>query len=127
MTAVGYGNIRADKTRGPQNIQYDPVRRVATQSFLNLQPQWMFMNENPAGGNGGTCYGDLGGPHFIGDSEQVVSLSITVTRPAAPWRQRCASTPIRPGGSSPRKGCRCRSRGSGAPTGASRPDPSRAS
>ena len=56
---------------------YDPVRRVATQSYLNLQQQWLFMSANPATGDGGTCYGDSGGPHFIGDSDQIVSLTIT--------------------------------------------------
>jgi hypothetical protein len=32
---------------------------------------------NPSTGNGGTCYGDSGGPHFLGDSDTVVSLTVT--------------------------------------------------
>lgn len=81
FTTVGYGNTRIDKTKGPQNIEYSPVRRVATQSFLSLQQQWLFMSANPSTGDGGTCYGDSGGPHFIGDSDQIVSLSITGDTP----------------------------------------------
>ena len=30
---------------------------------------------NVATGNGGTCYGDSGGPHFVGDT--VVSITVT--------------------------------------------------
>lgn len=36
---------------------------------------------NPSTGNGGTCYGDSGGPHFLGagSSETTTIVSITVT------------------------------------------------
>jgi len=27
--------------------------------------------------DGGTCYGDSGGPHFLGDSNKIVSLTVT--------------------------------------------------
>ena len=32
---------------------------------------------NSSTDNGGTCYGDSGGPHFLGDSDMVVSLTVT--------------------------------------------------
>ena len=32
---------------------------------------------NPSTGNGGTRYGDSGGPHFLGDTDMVVSLTVT--------------------------------------------------
>jgi hypothetical protein len=32
---------------------------------------------NPSTGSGGTCYGDSGGPHFLGDTDMVVSLTVT--------------------------------------------------
>ncbi len=32
---------------------------------------------NPSTGDGGTCYGDLGGPHFLGDTNMVVSVTVT--------------------------------------------------
>ena len=36
---------------------------------------------NPSTGNGGTCYGDSGGPHFLGagPSETTTIVSVTVT------------------------------------------------
>ena len=38
---------------------------------------------NPSTGNGGTCYGDSGGPHFLGgvNSNLVVSTTITGDAP----------------------------------------------
>jgi hypothetical protein len=35
------------------------------------------LSMNPSTGNGGTCYGDSGGPHFLGDSNIVVSITVT--------------------------------------------------
>jgi len=32
---------------------------------------------NPSTGSGGTCYGDSGGPHFFGESNMIVSLTVT--------------------------------------------------
>ena len=36
---------------------------------------------NPSTGSGGTCYGDSGGPHFLGDSNLVVSITVTGDAP----------------------------------------------
>ncbi len=75
FTAVGYGRTRIDKTKGPQNIVNQFARNVATQGFLSLQPSWLNLLMNPSTGNGGACYGDSGGPHFLGDSNLIVSLT----------------------------------------------------
>ena len=32
---------------------------------------------NPATGNGGTCYGDSGGPNFLGTTGVVAAITIT--------------------------------------------------
>ena len=32
---------------------------------------------NPSTGDGGTCYGDSGGPNFLGDSNVVAAIMIT--------------------------------------------------
>ena len=34
---------------------------------------------NPSTGNGGTCYGDSGGPHFLGGVSSTLVASITIT------------------------------------------------
>ena len=35
---------------------------------------------NPSVGSGGTCYGDSGGPHFVGDSNLIASITVTGDR-----------------------------------------------
>ena len=40
---------------------------------------WVTLSMNPSTGNGGTCYGDSGGPHFNADGE-VVSVTVTGDR-----------------------------------------------
>jgi hypothetical protein len=77
FTAVGYGDTRVDKTKGPNSFVGQSTRNVATQAFLSLEPSWLNLSMNPArgdGGDGGGCYGDSGGPHFLGDV--IVSLTV---------------------------------------------------
>lgn len=57
-------------------------RRWQTVSeFTTLNRAWLRMSQNAATGDGGTCYGDSGGPNFLGagGSETRVIASITVT------------------------------------------------
>ncbi|MGY1683896.1 S1 family peptidase [Geodermatophilus sp. SYSU D01176] len=80
FTAVGYGSVRETNTGGPQAITPpDGIRRFALQTALSLHRQWLTLSMNSATGNGGTCYGDSGGPHFLGgaDSHRLVSLTVT--------------------------------------------------
>jgi hypothetical protein len=79
FTAVGYGTVRDVKTGGPHAFSFDGIRRYALQSFLSLQKAWLTLNMNPSTGSAGTCYGDSGGPHFLGgvDSNLIVSTTIT--------------------------------------------------
>jgi hypothetical protein len=83
-TAVGYGTVRETKTGGPNAFTLDGVRRYVGQSFNSLNKQWLHLSMNPSTGSGGTCYGDSGGPHFVGDVAQtagqttkIVSLTVT--------------------------------------------------
>jgi len=79
FTAVGYGTVRVDKTGGPNAFFFDSTRRYATQSFLSLEPAWLNLSENPSTDSGGTCYGDSGGPHFLGGVNSNLEVSLTVT------------------------------------------------
>jgi secreted trypsin-like serine protease len=79
FTAVGYGTVRDIKTTGPNAFYFDSVRRYATQYFLSLEPAWLNLSENPSTGSGGTCYGDSGGPHFLGGTSSRYQVAITVT------------------------------------------------
>jgi secreted trypsin-like serine protease len=77
FTAVGYGQVRDDKTGGPHSGYYDGVRRYVTQTFQSMNDFSVTFSMNPSTSNGGTCYGDSGGPHFLGDSRVIVAITIT--------------------------------------------------
>jgi hypothetical protein len=77
FVTVGYGTLRDDKTGGPHALGDYGERYFAEQTFLALKPYWLQISMNPSTGSGGTCYGDSGGPHFLGDTDTVVSLTVT--------------------------------------------------
>lgn len=77
FVTVGYGSLRDDKTGGPHAIGDAGERYFAEQTFQALKPYWLQISMNPSTGSGGTCYGDSGGPHFLGNSDMVVSLTVT--------------------------------------------------
>ena len=79
FTTVGYGLVRDTKKGGPHGFVDETNRRVAQQTLLSLQPTWLTLNMNPSTGSGGTCYGDSGGPHFLGGMTSNLVVSITVT------------------------------------------------
>jgi trypsin len=66
FVTVGYGLARQDKSGGPHSLFDDGQRRVATQSYNSLLKAWLTLSMNPSTGSGGTCFGDSGGPHFLG-------------------------------------------------------------
>jgi secreted trypsin-like serine protease len=79
FTAVGYGTVREVKTGGPHALFFDGIRRYALQSSLSLQKPWFTLSMQPSTGNGGTCFGDSGGPHFLGGTSSNLLVSLTVT------------------------------------------------
>jgi hypothetical protein len=58
-------------------LHYADIRYVATGSFTTVTPTYLKASMNPAHGDGGTCYGDSGGPNFIGDTNVVGATTIT--------------------------------------------------
>lgn len=79
FTAVGYGAVRDDKMGGPHALMANADRRYALQSANALRNSWLQLSMQPSTGDGGTCYGDSGGPHFLGDESSNLVVSITVT------------------------------------------------
>jgi secreted trypsin-like serine protease len=79
FTTVGYGIVRTSKKGGPHGFIDETTRLVAQQTLLSLQPTWLTLNMNPSTGSGGTCYGDSGGPHFLGGMTSNLLVSLTVT------------------------------------------------
>ena len=81
FTAVGYGTVRESRKKGFGGILDNVERRMAIQSPLSLEKAWFNLSMNEATNNGGTCYGDSGGPHFLGagGTETTIVVSVTVT------------------------------------------------
>jgi hypothetical protein len=75
VLSVGYGAIRTSRSKGPQGILDNADRRRGAGAFLSLQDAWLRTSMNQATGNAGTCYGDSGGPHFVGTT--VVAITST--------------------------------------------------
>jgi hypothetical protein len=79
FTAVGYGIVRTSNTRGFNEFVDNLVpneRWASTGEFRSLQSHLLTLSQNAATGNGGTCLGDSGGPHFLGDSAVVVGITV---------------------------------------------------
>ncbi len=60
---AGYGGILTWPPPAP-TYPGDGWRRFADSDYLDVLPGWLHLLQNPATGNGGTVYGDSGGPAF---------------------------------------------------------------
>ncbi len=81
-TAVGYGGQERNfDGQGRPIIAYEDTREWSVQSFNALNHAWLRLSQNRATGDGGACYGDSGGPNFIGSgaSESNVIAGTTIT------------------------------------------------
>ena len=77
FTSVGYGANEVTNEPGGHRYLYDDVRMYATGTLNAINPAWLRISMNAATGNGGTCYGDSGGPNFLGDSAVIAATTIT--------------------------------------------------
>lgn len=84
FTTVGYGTERDTKSGGVNSLMPGGERRLAEQTINSVNKAWVTLSMNPSTGNGGTCYGDSGGPHFLGgknaDEKTIVSITVTGDR-----------------------------------------------
>lgn len=81
-TAVGYGGQeRSVDDKGKPYIADEDKRENAVSSFGSLNPAWLRLSQNSATGDAGTCYGDSGGPNFLGSgsAETRVIAGTTIT------------------------------------------------
>ena len=79
FTAVGYGTVRETNTTGPHGILDNLDRNRAEQGFNSLTKAWLNLPMNRTTGNGGTCYGDSGGPHFIHLNGVETDIIVSIT------------------------------------------------
>jgi V8-like Glu-specific endopeptidase len=77
FTSVGYGAYEVTNGPGGHQYLYNDVRMVATGTLNSINKAWLRISMNPSTGNGGTCYGDSGGPNFLGSSNIVAAITIT--------------------------------------------------
>jgi Trypsin len=77
ITAVGYGAYRVTMGAGGATFWYDDVRMRSTGSLNAVTKSWLRISQNPATGDGGACYGDSGGPNFLGTTDIVAAITIT--------------------------------------------------
>jgi hypothetical protein len=81
FTAVGYGSGEVvNQPGGPVNPYID-IREYAVSEFNAVGPGYLRLSQNAATGDGGTCYGDSGGPNFLGAgaNETNVIAGTTIT------------------------------------------------
>ena len=71
VVGVGYGA----NTKDGRGYTWSDTRFEATGSLMNTGGTWLRINENAARGLGGGCFGDSGGPNFVGDVQVATTLS----------------------------------------------------
>jgi secreted trypsin-like serine protease len=79
FTAVGYGDgDRVHPTgSGTPTFAFDGFRWESTSFFNSLQDSWLRLTQNASVGAGGTCFGDSGGPNFVGNSQTIAAITIS--------------------------------------------------
>jgi len=77
FTSVGYGAYEVTNGPGGHQYLYDDVRMVATGTLNATNKTWLRISMNASTGNGGTCYGDSGGPNFLGTTNIIAAITIT--------------------------------------------------
>ena len=81
FTNVGYGVQNRVVSGGVPFFQdVNPVPRMFSfSSFNSLNGGYIRLSQNSSTGNGGTCFGDSGGPNFLTVNGQQLIVSITIT------------------------------------------------
>jgi V8-like Glu-specific endopeptidase len=77
FTSVGYGAYEVTNEPGGHQYLYNDVRMVATGTLNSINSSWLRISMNPSKGDGGTCYGDSGGPNFLGSTNIIAAITIT--------------------------------------------------
>jgi secreted trypsin-like serine protease len=87
LTVVGYGTSEKVIVKGENGPQFpfEGDRGYGIGTFNALTPQWLKMSQNAAHGDSGACYGDSGGPTFLGaapnDGDVVLAVTSTGDTP----------------------------------------------
>lgn len=77
FTSVGYGAYDVVNGPGGKAFLYNDVRMYSIGHLITVNKAWLRISMNPARGDGGTCYGDSGGPNFVGNTNVIGAITIT--------------------------------------------------
>jgi trypsin len=91
FTPVGYGAQSVTNGPGGKVLHYQDTRYVATGTLNSVTASWLKISMNPAHGDGGTCYGDSGGPNFLGSGAGETNIVAGTTITGDAW---CRSTNV---------------------------------
>jgi hypothetical protein len=81
FTVAGYG-VQDRVVGGGPPFFTDPnpiPRSFAVESFSALNNGYLRLSQNASRGDGGSCFGDSGGPNFLSVDGQLVLVAITIT------------------------------------------------
>jgi hypothetical protein len=80
ITAVGYGAQSVTIDHGP-TFGYEDTRYYGVGTVTTTSPAWLKASMNPKLGDAGGCYGDSGGPNFLGAgaTETNIVAATTIT------------------------------------------------
>jgi hypothetical protein len=91
----GYGT-EAREQNGTLVFADSNERRYADLDALALSEQWLTQAQNRAKGDAGACYGDSGGPSFLGPDATPTLVAVTSTGDMPCWATNVASRVDRP-------------------------------
>ena len=79
FTSVGYGAQFVTTAHGGRTFHYTDIRYVASGGLNTQSRTWLRISMNPAHGDGGTCFGDSGGPNFLGAGADETNILAATT------------------------------------------------
>jgi hypothetical protein len=79
FTVVGYGVH--EPVRGPGGPSFEDLNRreYAVATLNSIQPDYLQLSQNPVHGDSGACYGDSGGPNFLGAGSTETNIIAAIT------------------------------------------------
>jgi hypothetical protein len=97
FTVVGYGTTERTHEPGSGTPVFDGfgTRRYAVSSFSALNKTVLRLAQNPSTGDGGTCFGDSGGPHFLGAGAKETDVTVSIGAPKGDLRCRAMNQTYR--------------------------------
>ncbi len=78
FTPVGYGSVEPTKNRHELRFHYTDTRSRTSISFKNLRGRWLELAPDSRD-EGGTCYGDSGGPNYLGGPSSKLLVATTIS------------------------------------------------